>query len=121
MTTTQSPSTKIVLYGHQACPGVPPVRGMLKYSQVAYEYVNILQDQEAAAQVRAINNGNESVPTLLFPDGSTLTEPSAGQLKAKLESLGYKVSIFAWLTGNMWRIAFLGIVIYAGLRFFEII
>ena len=112
---------KIILYGHLACLGMGPVKGMLNQSDVAYDYINILQNREAAAQVRAINNGHESVPTLVFPDGSTLTEPSASELKAKLESRGYKVSPLALVTGNLWRIVFYGILLYAVLRFLEVI
>lgn len=60
-------------------------------------------------------DGNESVPTLLFPDGSTLTEPSVGELKAKLESLGYEVGLAAWLIGNIWPIVFIGAAILIAL------
>jgi len=110
----------ITVYGHPACPGVGPVRALLGQSKVAYTYVNIRQDPAAAAIVRAVNNGNESVPTLVFPDDSTLTEPSATELKKKLESLGYQVSPLAWVVGNSWRIVTALVVIYALLRFFEI-
>jgi hypothetical protein len=45
-----------------------------------------------------INNGNASVPTLVFPDGSTLTEPSTAVLRQKLQSLGYAVP-----QPNLWQ------------------
>lgn len=112
---------KIIVYGNAFCPQVGPVKSMLAQSDVPFEYVDIRQDVEAAANVRHINNGNESVPTLVFPDGSTLTEPDAGELKAKLESLGYSVGWLAWLTGNIWRIAILAFVLFAVLRIFELI
>jgi mycoredoxin len=97
-------TAKVTLYGHTACPNVPPVRGMLAQSKVDYEYINIRKHPEAALRVREINMGYESVPTLVFPDGSTLTEPSASQLKAKIESLGYRVGPSAWLAGNLWLV-----------------
>lgn len=105
----------ILVYGHQACPGLGPVKGLLTQSKVKFEYIDIHQDNVAAARVRAINNGNESVPTLVFPDGSTLTEPAVGELKSKLESLGYKVGLAAWLTGHMRLIVFVvaGVLIAA--------
>ncbi len=96
----------ILVYGHPTCPNIGPVRGLLTQSKVEFEYMDIHQDSAAAARVRAINNGNESVPTLVFPDGSTLTEPTVGELKSKLESLGYKVGLAAWLTGHMRLIVF---------------
>lgn len=111
----------ITLYGHPACPAVGPVRALLGQSKVEYNYVNIRQDSDAAATVRSINNGNESVPTLVFPDGSTLTEPSIGELKKKLETYGYQVSPLAWLLGNGRYILMGLLVLYALLRFLEIL
>ena len=114
-------TTPITVYGHPDCPDVAPIRAMLAQSKVDHIYINIRQDATAAAQVRAINKGNESVPTLVFPDGSTLTEPSAGALKQKLEALGYKVSPFAWVLGNLWRIITGLVILWAVLRFVGIL
>lgn len=113
--------TPITLYGTPICPGLPPVRGLLGQAKVPYDYIDITRDPAAAAKVRALNDGNESVPTLVFPDGSSLTEPSAGQLKEKLESLGYRVGPLAWLLGNAWQIVTGAVILYALLRFFEIL
>jgi mycoredoxin len=66
---------KIVLYGSPACAGVPSVRNALERADAVYEYVDIHKVLEARERVREINHGYESVPTLVFPDGSTLTEP----------------------------------------------
>lgn len=82
---------KIMVYGHPACPMVPPVLGMLRRSGAAFVYVNLWQTPEAKAVVREINNGYESVPTLVFPDGSTLTEPSVEALRQKLAGLGLQM------------------------------
>ena len=113
-------SEKIVVYGHPTCPMMPPVFGLLKRTKVKYDYINIHQDPEARVYVREVNNGYESVPTLLFPDGTTLTEPSTGELSAKLESFGYKVPLSARIFGNMYLIL-IGIgVIFALLRGFGV-
>ena len=56
---------------------------MLRRSKARYAYIDIRRDAQARDRVREINNGYESVPTLVFPDGSTLTEPPAGQLRRK--------------------------------------
>ncbi|HMO58683.1 MAG TPA: glutaredoxin domain-containing protein [Roseiflexaceae bacterium] len=98
----------IIVYGHPTCPALGPVKGLLTQSKVTFEYIDIHQDSGAAARVRTINNGNESVPTLVFPDGSTLTEPTVRELQSKLESLGYKVGPIAWLIGNIWPLFFIG-------------
>ena len=97
----------IIVYGHPTCPNLGPVKGLLTQSKVKFEYIDIYQDSVAAARVRAINNGNESVPTLVFPDGSTLTEPTVGELQSKLKSLGYKVGLVAWLIGHIRLIFFI--------------
>lgn len=115
------PTPPIILFGTPTCPGLPPVRGLLARANVPYIYIDISRDRAAAAQVRAINDGNESVPTLIFPDGSSLTEPTSGQLKKKLEGLGYRVGPVAWLIGNVWRIVTGAVILYAILRFLEIL
>lgn len=81
----------IILYGTPTCPMIPPVRGMLQRAGADFQYVDISRDKEARARVRDINNGNESVPTLVFPDGTTLTEPSGAQLQARLKAEGFTV------------------------------
>ena len=93
-----------------------PVLGMLKSSGVDYTYVNIHEDDLARQRVREINNGNESVPTLVFPDGHTLTEPGAGQLKAHLERVGYRVPLLAVLSGNALNIVFGLLILFFILR-----
>ena len=86
------------MYGTPTCPMVPPVRGMLNRAQAPFDYVNIAEDAAGKGKVMAINDGNASVPTLVFPDGSTLTEPSTAVLRDKLHSLGYKVP-----PPNLWQ------------------
>jgi mycoredoxin len=81
----------ILFYGTPTCPMVPPVRGVLQRAGVPFTYVNISRNWAGKQVVRTINNGNESVPTLCFPDGSTMTEPPIGHLKKKLAEMGYKV------------------------------
>lgn len=87
------------MYGHPACPQVPPMRSMLNHTGVDYDYINIYQDEAARELVRKINHGNESVPTFVFPDDSTLTEPSPRQMQKKLEALNYHIPLSAKLIG----------------------
>jgi mycoredoxin len=49
--------------------------------------VDIEHDPEAAKFVESVNGGNQTVPTLLFADGSTLCNPSAAQVQKKLAEL----------------------------------
>lgn len=113
--------TPIILYGTPTCPGLPPVRGLLKQARIPHDYIDISRDRIAAARVREINNGFESVPTLELPNGVILTEPSAGELKAELERLGYRVGPVAWLIGNAWRLVTGAVILYGVLRFLGIL
>jgi mycoredoxin len=107
---------KIILYAHPACPSVYPVQGVLKQAEAEYEYINIYEDYAAREHVREINSGYESVPTLVFPDGSTLTEPSESHLRRKLQQMGYIVPFTAIITGNLWKLVILAGVVLALLR-----
>ena len=82
---------KVVMYGSPTCHMVPPVRSLLQRADVPFDYVDIAKSAQARMKVEAINDGYASVPTLEFPDGSTLTEPSQRALKEKLAALGYEL------------------------------
>jgi mycoredoxin len=82
---------RLRLYGHAFCPQVYTVRRELDRNDIDYEYIDIRSDRAAAERVRHINNGYESVPTLVFPDGSTMTEPATAELLDKLRSYGEQV------------------------------
>jgi mycoredoxin len=56
----------------------------LKSAGISYDEVDIEQDAAAAEFVGSVNGGNRTVPTLKFADGSTLTNPAANEIKAKL-------------------------------------
>ncbi|MEJ2709363.1 MAG: mycoredoxin [Anaerolineales bacterium] len=77
--------TTIIVYGTTWCGDCRRARRFLQNHQIDYEWININQDREAEAYVREVNHGNRSVPTILFPDGSILVEPSNLQLAKKLD------------------------------------
>jgi mycoredoxin len=54
---------------------------------ISYEVVDIEQQPEAAEIVERVNNGNQTVPTLVYADGSAQTNPSLAQVKEKLAAL----------------------------------
>ena len=125
----ETPKTQpIIVYGHPFCGMLQPVVRMLTSARAEHIYINILTNETGRNQVAKINNGNMSVPTLVFPDGTTMTEPAARTLQSKLEDLGYTLdkrharseaitsalrSPAAWTT--------LAIFIYIVLRVLEII
>ena len=76
--------TQIVLYGTTWCYDSRRARAVLDQNQIPYQWVDIDQDMEGRKYVEQVNNGFRSVPTIVFPDGSMLVEPSNTELKAKL-------------------------------------
>ena len=83
---------KIVVYGGDFCAMAPPVRSLLQRAGVDYDYISISRNRAARQRVMDINQGKASVPTLVFPDGSTLTEPTLLVLTARLQALGHTVA-----------------------------
>jgi mycoredoxin len=59
----------------------------LKADGIAYDEVDIEHDTAAADFVGSVNGGNHTVPTVKFADGSTMTNPAAKEIKAKLAAL----------------------------------
>jgi mycoredoxin len=63
------------------------LKTMLKADDIAYDEVDIEHDPAAADFVGSVNGGNHTVPTVRFADGSTMTNPAAKEIKAKLAAL----------------------------------
>ncbi len=74
----------IVVYGTTWCPDCRRSKQFLAEMRVPYRWVDIEQDPEAMALVERLNNGARVVPTIVFPDGTVLTEPSNAELAAQL-------------------------------------
>ena len=75
---------EIILYGTTWCGGSRRARLLLDRHGVPYKYVDIDQDSAGAAFVENATHGYRSVPTLVWPDGSILVEPSEAELIKKL-------------------------------------
>jgi len=78
-----TPNT-IVMYGTSWCRDCKRSKQFLGDQRIQYTWVNIEHDQEAMDYVERINEGQRSVPTIVFPDGDVLVEPSNAELAAKL-------------------------------------
>ena len=61
---------------------------VLKSNGIPYDVVDIEEDPAAAEFVGSVNGGNRTVPTVRFSDGTTMTNPSAAEVKAKLAEVG---------------------------------
>jgi len=60
------------------------LKSQLQREGIEYDEVNIELEPAAADLVMSVNGGNQTVPTLVFADGSALTNPSIAEVKAKL-------------------------------------
>jgi mycoredoxin len=83
----QGNNAKIIFYATNWCPDCLRAKRIMERAEVEFQEINVEIDQEAADRVRQLNSGNRSVPTILFPDGTQLTEPSGSELREKLRSL----------------------------------
>ncbi len=80
MTTTK----EILFYSTSWCGDCRRSRKIFDAMGVAYTDIDIEENAEAAETVRKLNHGAQSVPTIVFPDGSVLVEPSNAALERKL-------------------------------------
>lgn len=83
---TRNPGA-IVFYGTSWCGDCRRARRVFSQVGTPYTEVDIDADEQAEAFVRELNRGNRSVPTIIFPDGSMLSEPDDEKLLEKLKSL----------------------------------
>lgn len=74
----------IQFYGASWCGDCFRSKAFLDSKDIQYEYIDIDRNPEAAEYVEKINNGQRSIPTIIFPDGSKLVEPSNQELGEKL-------------------------------------
>lgn len=77
----------ITFYGAPWCADCNRSKRLLEEHNVAFTYVNLETDSAAADIVVKLNGGNQSIPTIVFDDGSILTEPNNATLIEKLKSL----------------------------------
>jgi mycoredoxin len=81
-------TASLTMYSTPWCGYCHRLRSQLDREGIAYDVVDIEQVPEAAAIVEKVNRGNQTVPTLVYADGSAQTNPSVADVKAKLASLG---------------------------------
>jgi mycoredoxin len=77
-------SHPFTLYSTPWCGYCHRLKGQLEREGIHFAEVDIEQEPQAAHLVEQANNGHQTVPTLVFTDGSALTNPSLAQVKAKL-------------------------------------
>jgi mycoredoxin len=74
----------ITMYSTTWCGYCARLKQQLAREGIDYTEVNIEQVPDAAEFVMSVNGGNQTVPTVVFPDGSAATNPSLAEVKARL-------------------------------------
>jgi mycoredoxin len=74
----------LTMYTTVWCGYCQRLKAQLTREGIPFVEVDIEADDEAAAIVEDVNHGNQTVPTVQYPDGAFATNPSIGQVKAHL-------------------------------------
>jgi len=83
---TASAPAAMTIYSTQWCGYCHRLMKQLDREGVGYEVVDIEDDPQAAEYVMSVNGGNQTVPTVVFGDGTALTNPSLAQVKERLSA-----------------------------------
>ena len=77
-------SDRIRMYGAMWCPDCRRAKDLFDRQGVAYDWIDVDQDSDGMRYVEQVNDGKRIIPTIIFPDGSILVEPSNAEMAAKL-------------------------------------
>ena len=80
-------SGQLIMYTTQWCGYCRNLKKQLGRDGIEMAEVDIEQDPAAAEFVMSVNGGNQTVPTIVLPDGTTLVNPSAAQVRARLAAV----------------------------------
>lgn len=72
------------MYSTSWCPFCQRLRQDLQSQSISYTEIDVDDDEQAGEIVKGLNNGNRVVPTLVFADGSSMTNPSISEVLAKI-------------------------------------
>jgi mycoredoxin len=75
---------RILMYGTEWCSDCRLAKRVMNELEVGYDFVDIDQDPAAVQEVLRLNRGMRTVPTIIFPDGSVLVEPTRRELTERL-------------------------------------
>lgn len=84
MTAEKTNNEKLIVYSTSWCSDCHRTKYLLDEYGVAYVDIDVERSAEGMAFVKQINHGRRVVPTIVFPDGSILVEPSNVSLATKL-------------------------------------
>nr|WP_243752256.1 mycoredoxin [Leucobacter weissii] len=74
------------MFSTEWCGYCKRLKKMLDHEGIGYTEIDIERTPGTAELVEQLNGGNQTVPTVLFPDGSAATNPSLGDVKTRLSA-----------------------------------
>lgn len=77
-------SAQLTMYTTAWCGYCRRLKSQLERAGISFAEVDIESDPQAADYVMTVNGGNQTVPTVVFPDGTALTNPSVAQVEERL-------------------------------------
>jgi mycoredoxin len=80
-------TARFTMYSTPWCGYCHRLKKQLEREGIGFDVVDIEQQPEAVEVVESANNGNQTVPTLVFEDGTSMTNPSVAQVREKVEEL----------------------------------
>jgi mycoredoxin len=80
-------SQRVTMYTTPWCGFCRRLKSQLAREGIEVAEVDVERDPAAADYVMSVNGGNRTVPTVVFPDGMTLTNPSAAKVRERLATL----------------------------------
>jgi len=76
--------SQIVMYTTEYCSDCIRAKKLFESNNIPHIRIGLEGNEDATEFVLQVNNGYRSVPTIVFPDGSILVEPSWEELKTKI-------------------------------------
>ncbi len=88
MATWPTPTERPMVFTTTWCPYCAKLKSGLASAGIAYDETDVEADDSAAEFVKSVNGGNRVVPTVLFPDATTATNPAASVVGRRLATAG---------------------------------
>jgi mycoredoxin len=74
----------IRMYSTPWCGYCVRLKAQLQRAGIPFEEIDIENEPAAADFVMSVNGGNQTVPTVVFPDGFAVTNPSIAEVQNRL-------------------------------------
>jgi thioredoxin reductase (NADPH) len=83
-TSTPCETSALIVYGASWCPDCRRAKQFLTSHRIPFKWIDLETEPDQVAHVESLNGGKRIIPTIVFPDGSFLTEPSNDELADRI-------------------------------------